>query len=246
MTTMEKTLPETLINASDFSIYSIREENIPLVRMALINYYNTMTLRHYEQKGTLMSPVTICLELPRKIKEMHAAHPALFERNPVPNSVEKLTSDLLAGGEVVTPPAPVGTTSTGKRSKPAGKRGPKSKTEKPDPEKDLKKQIANWTKDTQLVAEFAAYIKSDYDVVSTPETKFKDVLIDFTEKTGHQVGERWNARNETLCNELGIKHERLAAPGYSGLGTYYVFLKKKSNRGDETEKPVSTDFDAPM
>jgi hypothetical protein len=233
---MEKTPPETLVHAFDFSVLSLTEESIPLVKSALINYYSIMTLRHYQQTGQFLNPLTICLELPRKVKELYASNPALFERNPAPHSAEQLTLNLLGGTglgkapqvqqvlpiPLVRSPIP----SPAPSPVPVKAADTKKKAAKEVKEKKVNPG-ANWTKDASIVAAFADHVKNEYEQSPKPETKFKDLLLGFTEKTGHQVGDRWNQRNEAVCEKLGILYEQVKTSGFKGAGTYFVFLRPK-------------------
>lgn len=197
----QRTPPEAIIQEFDFSILAIKSEVIPRVRLALINYYSVMTLRNYQETGEFINPVTICLELPRKVKELQASHPELFERPPSPSGVERLTADLLTPTASVRPPSVT-----------------IHKTEAKVP----------WTKVPEIVDEFHQFVLSEYEPSETPDTKFKDLLLRFSERTGHDVGKRWNDRHEVLCDKLGIAYQRVVTPGYQGLGTYHVLLRRRT------------------
>lgn len=73
---------------------------------------------------------------------------------------------------------------------------------------------------------FEEFIKDNYVVSLTPDTKFKDIMIDFNESSGITVKQNWGKDYEALCNKLNIKYEKIVDPRYKGSsGTCYLFLK---------------------
>ena len=73
---------------------------------------------------------------------------------------------------------------------------------------------------------FEQFIKDKYTTSLTPDTKFKDIMIDFTDVSGVIVKHKWGKEYEALCNKLNIKYEKIVDPRYKGsTGTCYLYLK---------------------
>lgn len=77
---------------------------------------------------------------------------------------------------------------------------------------------------------FIIYLGSDNYVTSlTPDTKFKDIMIDFAEECKIVVKSNWGKEYENLCIKLGIKIEKIVDPRYKGSsGTCYLYLKSNT------------------
>ena len=227
--------PENVINMYDFSTTPIHDGNLAIIKMVLVNYYNAKTLKHHEETGSFLNPLNICLEIPSKIKELYVSRPDLFTKSPTSAITEQLTGHLLTGG--YTTPTSMPTLLPGgslgplyaKPKDPPARRGRKPKDETaPKEKKEKKEPIGNWIKNPDIVKQFGEFVKEEYVETDRAELKFKDLLLAFTAKTGINIGDRWNQRYEDMCKTLSLHIERVTAPGYTGPGTYYAFLRSKN------------------
>lgn len=78
---------------------------------------------------------------------------------------------------------------------------------------------------------FKSFIDTKYDVSTTPDTKFKDLMTSFTAFSGITVTCTWCAKYETLCQKLNIKFEKIVDPRFAakgGAGTCHVYLRLKN------------------
>lgn len=230
---MDKMSPENVINMYDFSTTPIHDGNLAIIKMVLINYYNAKTLKHHEETGSFLNPLNICLEIPSKVKELYVSRPDLFTKNPTSAITEQLTSTLLTGTHTTPGPTLLPGGSLGplyaKPKDPPARRGRKPKDDTaPKEKKEKKEPIGNWIKNPDIVKQFGDFVKDEYVETDRAELKFKDLLLAFTAKTGINIGDRWNQRYEDLCKTLSLRIERVTAPGYTGPGTYYAFLRSKN------------------
>lgn len=84
---------------------------------------------------------------------------------------------------------------------------------------------------------FAQYITDKYVTSLTPDTKFKDIMIDFADDCKVTVKSNWGKEYEMLCNNLNIKYEKIVDPRYKGSsGTCYLYLKLQ-----QTQQPSIID-----
>ena len=230
---MEKMSPENVINMYDFSTTPLQDGNLAIIKMVLVNYYNAKTLKHHEETGSFLNPLNICLEIPSKIKELYVSRPDLFTKNPSSVITEQLTSNLLSGTPVPPPTMMLPGGALGplyaKPKDPPARRGRKPKDETgTEKKKEKKEPIGNWIKNPELVKQFGEFVKAEYVETDRPELKFKDLLLAFAAKTTINVGDRWNQRYEDLCKTLSLRIDRVTAPGYTGPGTYYAYLRLRN------------------
>jgi hypothetical protein len=99
--------------------------------------------------------------------------------------------------------------------------------------KDIKcdKKKGFWTDDKVLVDKLDTFIKTKYNVSSTPDVKFKDLMTEFSKYTGMDLPNTWSVKYESICTEMDIKWEKVIDPRYigKGNGTCYLFLTPKND-----------------
>jgi hypothetical protein len=105
-------------------------------------------------------------------------------------------------------------------------------TKKPEV-KEIKIELKKgfWAEDPLLLDKLDTYIKSKYNVSSTPDVKFKDLMTEFAKHIGMDIPNTWSTKYQTMCHDINIKWERVIDPRYigKGNGTCHLFLTPKND-----------------
>lgn len=232
-------IPELLIKKYDFTLFSIDESKLPAIKQILINYYNTITLRSYQQTGSLLNPLEICLEIPSKIRELidysdninlntiNILTQYLLKEESYSDKDEREKQNLFKEKELEQTirtkelgETPLEQTIRRKETKQEQTTGTK--------ESEIKQEQTygtNWVNDPAIVNQFITYINENYEISDKPETKFVTLIKDFMNRHKLKIGNCWNARYEPLFNRLNIKMEKVSVTGYSNGGVYHAYLR---------------------
>ena len=212
------------------------------IKETLISYFNERTLSHFAETGFFLNPLKIYLEIPKCLQKLnlsqqfpHSQQSQQFphsqqsprdtvsrELSPEKPETSEINNDLIIDNK----DEPGLCTNVNDRIMEL------LRTTMMPTKHETNKSSANITtllRDPTIIQKFSDFVDKNYEHSKDPGIKFGDLLRDFHTTTGMFLGDKWHNRDESLCNSLNIRVEKVLNPNsyYRNSGTYHAYLKVK-------------------
>ena len=108
--------------------------------------------------------------------------------------------------------------------------------EKKEPKEKKPVKEKFWADHQDEFDKFKTFIETQYDVSDTPDLKFKDLMIAYSNHVQVTLPSSWSAKYEAVFNKLNIANEKVVNPRFAqqgGGGTAHVFLRPKSKKNND-------------